>query len=371
VNGGYGPVIDEWQAAGLYDPEAPDAEERRALLEYLATLGMSVDDVGEAACGRQLGQVAADHVLWGDAERNLTLADVAAKAGMDEETARRISVAGGLAVEDGVPMFRKEHAHVLQGVSAAATIFGEEAILQFARVAGAAAARVAEAAVAIFFTNVSPRLQAGGASELDDVRESAEAVRAFGLVPEAMDTLLREHFIAAIRRMGLLDIAAGGTTAVAIAFIDLSGSTRLTHRLSPPDLVAALSAFEHAAMDAAVARDCRVVKLIGDEVMIAGPSPTLLIEIVDDVFRVIDEHPALDGGRAGVAAGDAVSRDGDYFGPVVTLAARLVAAAEVGEVLADEAVARVAAEHGHAVGPPVEYALKGFDAPVRAHRLTR
>jgi len=360
-----------WEEVGLYDPDDPDADERRALLEYLASLGLSVDDVHEAACGRSLGRLAADHVLWGDAGPDLTIAEVAVRAGIDEAEARRFIRAAGFADPGDEPLFRSAHAEVLQAVGAGAAIFGDDAILQFTRVVGSATARVAEAAVSLFLANVSPRLEAQGASELELVRQSAEAVRAFGVVPGAMDALLREHFTAAIRRMGLLDIAEGGATAVTVAFVDLVGSTNLAHHVTPSELTAALSVFENTAMDAAVARDCRVIKLIGDEAMIAGASPIATLEVVNEVLCAIEDEPALGAGRAGLAAGYAVSRDGDYFGPVVNLASRLATAAVSGEVLLDEVVARVVADEGYAVEAAGDYTLKGFDEPVPVLRLKR
>jgi class 3 adenylate cyclase len=361
----------EWIAAGLYDPAAPDAPERRSLLEYLEGLGLSTADITEAACGRGLGQLAAARVLWDDRGPTLTATDIAARAGMPEAMVRRIIRAAGIADPGDAPTYREAHVELFDTFAAGAAIFGEEATLQFTRVLGASAARAAEAAVSLFLANVSPRLQSSGPAALDGVRESANAVAAFGGVPTAMDLLLREHFTAAIRRLGLLDIAEGGTTAVAIAFVDLADSTDLARNVSATELTAALSAFENTAHDAAVARDCRVVKLIGDEVMLAAASATTLVRVVGDVLDVVDDHPLLGAGRAGLAAGYAVSRDGDYFGPVVNLASRLVGVARPGEVLADGAVAREIADDGYVVDDAGARALKGFDEPVPVHRLRR
>ena len=73
--------------------------------------------------------------------------------------------------------------------------------------------------------------------------------------------------------------------------------------------------------------------------------------------------------RIGLAAGPVVSHQGDYYGDVVNLAARLVKAAEPGTVLIAESLAdRAAAELG---AEPVEFGrLKGYDTPARAYRLS-
>jgi len=44
-------------------------------------------------------------------------------------------------------------------------------------------------------------------------------------------------------------------------------------------------------------------------------------------WAALDRNPHLPGARGAVASGDLLSQDGDYFGPVVGLAARAVALA--------------------------------------------
>jgi class 3 adenylate cyclase len=70
--------------------------------------------------------------------------------------------------------------------------------------------------------------------------------------------------------------------------------------------------------------------------------------------------------RAGVASGDVLLRDGDVFGPVVSLAARAVKVAGPGEVVAPPEVAAAA---GIATAPLGEHRLKGFDDGVELRRL--
>jgi adenylate cyclase len=360
-----------WQAAGLYDPDAPDAAARRDLIGYFVGLGLSADDVAEGVARGRLGRVAADRILWGDEGATFTATDIAARGPMVEEDVRRIIRAAGLTDGDNEAVFREADARLFEGFALGAQFFGSDAILQFTRVLGASASRVAEAAVALFLANVSPRVREGGMSDLEQVREAAEAIRAFGLVPHAMDVLVKEHFLTAVRRLGVLEVAEGGATMATIAFVDLVGSTALASAVSATQLIDALSTFEYAAMDAATVHDCRVVKLIGDEVMLAGTSTTAVIAVVDEVLEAVERHPLLGAGRAGIATGYAVARDGDYFGPVVNLASRLVGAAASGEVLVDDTVATSSARDGHATESAGEYELKGFEQPVPVHRLRR
>jgi class 3 adenylate cyclase len=244
-------------------------------------------------------------------------------------------------------------------------------MLQYARVLGSASARVAEAALALFFANVSPQLRLSEASDLELVRRSAEAVSAFSATPAAMDLLIREHFVTAVRRAGLLDVREGGTSLGTIAFIDLVASTETSRAVTATQWSDALTVFETAAMDAIQARDGRVVKLIGDEAMLFAPTPAAAIDAVDEVLTTVERHPLLGGGRAGVAAGYVVSRDGDYFGPVVNLAARLVGAAAAGEVLLNDEASRSIADGGYPIDAAGDFTLKGFEQPVPVTRFRR
>ena len=66
-------------------------------------------------------------------------------------------------------------------------------------------------------------------------------------------------------------------------------------------------------------------------------------------------------------------RHGDFYGPTVNLAARLVASAEPGTALADEALhARLSrGRMGYAFVPAGHLDLAGFAVPVPAFQLLR
>ncbi|HYR13196.1 MAG TPA: adenylate/guanylate cyclase domain-containing protein, partial [Mycobacterium sp.] len=71
--------------------------------------------------------------------------------------------------------------------------------------------------------------------------------------------------------------------------------------------------------------------------------------------------------RAGLGYGAALAVGGDYFGNTVNLAARLVAAAEPGQILATSAVRDELPDWPAVVQDPLM--LKGFDEPVTAYDL--
>ena len=77
--------------------------------------------------------------------------------------------------------------------------------------------------------------------------------------------------------------------------------------------------------------------------------------------------------RVGLAFGDVMVRQGDFYGPTVNLAARLVASAEPGTALTDadlhDRLSRV--RGGYAFAPAGKYNLAGFDEPVEVFQLLR
>jgi hypothetical protein len=129
------------------------------------------------------------------------------------------------------------------------------------------------------------------------------------------------------------DVDAVGyeTQWLAVGFVDLVGSTSLGEQLSLRDLGGVLTTFEQLATDTVTASGGRVVKLIGDEVLYTTPDAVSACTLALDLSQVCRDHPLLPSVRAGVAMGRVMLRDGDVFGPVVNLAARLVKAAEPGE----------------------------------------
>ena len=81
--------------------------------------------------------------------------------------------------------------------------------------------------------------------------------------------------------------------------------------------------------------DARVVKTIGDAVMVVGQDIRALVDWAVGFTSLFDERPEP---RIGVHWGTTLYRDGDYFGRDVNLTARVVARARGGEVLVTDSV---------------------------------
>jgi class 3 adenylate cyclase len=152
-----------------------------------------------------------------------------------------------------------------------------------------------------------------------------------------------------------------------VGFADLSGFTALTHVLSPAELSTLLNGFSEAVTDVVRGDDGRLVKFIGDAVMWVSSTQERLVQTAADLVEDPRTHAAGLQVRAGLSYGEVLAIGGDYFGDPVNLAARLVAAASPGQILAASDV-RDALPDWPAI-PQEPLTLKGFDDPVTTYDL--
>jgi adenylate cyclase len=121
--------------------------------------------------------------------------------------------------------------------------------------------------------------------------------------------------------------------AATFLFADIAGFTALTEAHGDEAAIQLIVAFSEAVESQLPPVAGEHVKTIGDAIMLRVPEPadavTLGLWIAHDAMR---EHgsPAV---RVGLHHGHAISRNGDYFGASVNLAARVSSAAAGGEVL--------------------------------------
>jgi class 3 adenylate cyclase len=115
----------------------------------------------------------------------------------------------------------------------------------------------------------------------------------------------------------------------------------------------------------------REVKHLGDGIMAAFISATNAVRCAASIQTALrDAAPDATEPvqvRIGVAAGEPVERQGDFFGTTVQLAARLCAYAKPGQTLVSSTVTSLCADvRFDDLG---DVLLKGFEQPVRAHAL--
>ncbi|WP_116374704.1 adenylate/guanylate cyclase domain-containing protein [Mycobacterium sp. MFM001] len=354
--------FDALEAAGI-----ANARERAGLIEYLDSLGFSAEEMVDAERRGRLFGLAGDALLWSGPPIH-TLRTAADTLGAPVEDVEHAWAMLGLTVADpDTPALSQADVDGLATWRAMRMQWGPDAADGLLRVLGATVARLAEAISSMIRTS-QPKMWL---SLTGDELATAQAYReAAAFVPRAgamIDAIHRHHLVST--RTFIEGVVTGPSAGVVcgVGFADLSGFTALTQMLTPAELSALLTEFGATVSDVVHADGGRVVKFLGDAVMWVSGKPERLAKAALDLV----EHPrARETGlqvRAGLAYGEILALNGDYFGNPVNLASRLVAAAQPGQILAAAAVHDALPDWPATVQEPLT--LKGFDAPVTAYDL--
>jgi len=329
------------------------------LRAHLAELGATDAQVTDLS-NDELISLAGDLQLR--AGLDLDLDDIARAVGCDTNQVRTIYEGLGLRVDDLAGFGDGDVALtslVVRDTSGIVDTVGP----QLLRVAGSTLARLADATVAAYVQDVEHRDHETRdlIAEADQNALASALVRVLG---DALPTIFRHHLWSAVRRQRWAQsgVAAPEVVRLAIGFVDLVGFTSLSRFATPADLIATIDDFERRAFEVAHRQGGRIVKSIGDEVMIAADDARTVAAIALELIESIGADPSV-APRGGVSAGDVLFRLGDYYGSVVNLASRLTAEAVPGEVLTDQPLAD---SPGMSVQPAGRRSLKGFSEPVAA-----
>jgi adenylate cyclase len=373
---------DVWESAGLYDPRDPNAAERLALLEFLTARGATTEQMVDAHSRHALPGLAGELLLQRD-KPPVPVSEIAARSDVPVERVLRALLAAGIPAQPDTEA--REHLVSFQAAfEAGAALMGDDALLAFTRVLGASAFNIAEAAVALFFAELGPGTPREGPDEVSRARQSEAAVTAFLAVPDVLSELVLEQFELALRRAQsarpwsdpstALGMADGGAPldsvieVAALGFVDLVGSTAWSRTLSLREQNLALTRFESAAWSSAVIAGGRVVKTIGDAVFFFAPDADAdaACRIATEICRAATDDPVLPPARGAVGVGPVTPREGDYFGPLVNLLARLVKVGGPGEVVVTQAAASLLSPDRWSLRELSPATLSGVDGAVEA-----
>lgn len=359
------------EALGLVDRRSEDADERLELIEALIGRGFTAEAMVAHLERGDLLSILAD-ALWA-AEGPHSWTDVLTATGLERWHLERAFGALGLAVPDDRAHFTEADLDMLQVLAEAVAFLGAGPELwTFLRAYGSAFAQLAEAAMDVFVVPES-RFADTSATQLEQTLLTEAIAVSFdsGISRVAPSLLRMQMSVAAPRRRR----ARGGQSAlnpvsVAVAFIDLVGFTSLTEALPNAALADLLDSFESLAVDVVISHGGRVVKLIGDEVMLIAESAADALACAEELAAKSQDIGQGLQTRAGIAYGEVLTRGGDYFGGVVNRAARLAGLAGPREVLITGEVAAILSDEDLArferLGPTL---LKGVNSPVDVHRL--
>src|SRR6478609_4628098 len=293
--------------------------------------------------------------------------DAARETGLEPALIERVFTTMGLNQAAAVRI-NEDDLQLLRYVAAVlAAGFPLVALLQLIRVYGQAIAQMADAEVRLFHLYVHEPLMRDGVPGLEMAEEMEELARE--LLPLASPVMdhVHQRFLQHFLEQDVIghmesdvdeDTLELGRLRVAIAFADLAGYTRLTEEEGEEQALGAVERFVDA-VENTLPDDARVVKTIGDEVMVVGSDPAGLTDWAVGFQTLVDERPLP---RVGIHYGETLYRDGDYYGREVNLAARVAARAAGGEVLVTRPVVDNAGSHLE-FEPIGEVRLKGFREP--------
>jgi class 3 adenylate cyclase len=367
--GTLGQVVDSVDFGGLEAAGITDAQARSGLIEYLAGLDFTADEMADAERRGRLFGLAGD-VLLRSGPQIFSLRMAADSIGMPVEAVEHAWAMLGLTVDDvDTPTLSQADVDSLATWSAMRAKMGEDAADFYLRVLGASVARLAEAVSSMIRTS-TPRLWLGHTGDelvtAQVYREVAEFVPRIG---QMIDAIHRHHLVSTRTFIEGMTQGPSASLVCGVGFADLSGFTALTQTLTPAELSELLNEFGATTSDVVHAGGGRIVKFLGDAVMWVNSDPAPLAKAA---LELVDHPQAREAGlqvRAGIAYGEILAMGGDYFGNAVNLAARLVAAAAPGQILAAAEVYERLSDWPAVAQEPLH--LKGFDAPVIAYELWR
>jgi adenylate cyclase len=371
-------TLKRWAESGVI-PETVDGDGWSAaaiaharIVARLRDRGHSLKDIRKAAAEGRLAYGFVED-LFPLPDTPHSLEEVAEETGLEPALIERIWTAIGLPRQE-VAEFSDED---LQALHYVASVLGAGfplvAFLQLTRVYGQALSQIADAETRLFHIYVHEPLMREGVPGLEMAEEMEHLAR--DLLPLAspiMDFIHRrflQHFVEQ-DVVGHMEVDLGpdselGRLRVAIAFCDLAGYTRFTEEEGEEEALSFVERFIESVTET-LPDDARVVKTIGDEVMIVGSDPVALTEWAVGFQRLFGERPAP---RIGIHRGPVIYRDGDYFGRDVNLASRVVARAQGGEVLVTDPVVEAVGQAPHLAFEDIgSVKLKGFDEPSKLCR---
>jgi adenylate cyclase len=326
-------MSDDVPTPGI-DPEQR-AEALARVRALLLELGTTEEEIDAAVADDVLDLLVVDRMLI-PTERRMTQSEVLASTGMEVEPARRIWRAlGFLDVDEDEPAFTDSDVEALELFKGLTSLGAADfdSSLQMIRVIGSSMARIAEATTA---RGTTPVIQSSGDSVIDaDVFARVLSV-SLPTMARLLEFVWRRHLQVATRREMLVRTRGrveGISPVMAVGFVDMVGYTMLSQHLADSELAAVVARFEELARDTVTSLGGRVVKMIGDEAMFVVATAGDAARIGLTLAEAYADDELLSDVRVALAVGPVLHQDGDYYGPVVNVASRLVGIANPGTVL--------------------------------------
>jgi adenylate cyclase len=305
---------------------------------------------------------------------------LAAGLGRAPDLVRRLSSELGLP-PPADDRLRAEDAEHLALILTTLDLADDEELSRFTRLYGGTVQRLVTSGLQFFDRAVRQRV---GTFDLSDEEKDALVYqRAAGyseLVQRLVSWLQRRH-----REHAVLEYLVGVTEGFmeergiaprqpkqppAIAFLDLTGYTRLAEERGDEAAADLASDLASVVQDAATTHGGRPVKWLGDGVMFHFDDPGGAIRSGIELVEQTEQATSMPA-RIGINAGTVIVQEGDYFGRTVNVAARIADYARPHEVLVSDEAKRNAGDADVDFELVGDVPLKGVSKAVRLHRAVR
>jgi adenylate cyclase len=333
--------------------------------------GYSLEDLREAGREGRLAFGFAEELFSEETEGGMSLSAVAGETGLEPELIERILVILGTPVGRQRNLSPEDVAALRHCAHVLAAGFPLVAFLQLVRVYVQSMRRIADAEVRLFHLYVHEPLIRDAVPELEMAVEMGDLAADIMPLAAPLTEYLHNRYLRFFLEQDVVGhMEAGldantaeielGQVTMTLCFIDLTGFTRYTEEEGDMEALDVIENFVET-VEATLPREATIVKTIGDEVMVVSPDAASLTEWAVEFLRRFPQRPQP---RVGIHCGEAVYRDGDYFGSQVNLAHRVVNRALAGEVLVTDRVAgAIEARERLELEPIGQVSLKGFPVP--------
>jgi adenylate cyclase len=376
-------TLRRWARDGLIPEVNGSAEWTRSAVAHarivarLRERGHSLEQIKRAGNEGKLAYSYIEGMFDGEPAAGSSIDDAAERTGLEPALIERFWTSLGLPAT-GLEELTEEDMEALEYVGAILDAgFPLVAFLQLCRVYGQALSQIADAEVRLFHLYVHEPLIREGVPGMEMAEEMEDLARDLLPLASPMMDYVHQRFLQHFVEQDVVGHMESelededvdlGRIRVAIAFADLAGYTRFTEEEGEEEALSSVERFVEGVTNT-LPEDARVVKTIGDEVMVVGPEVGALVDWAVGLTLLYDERPEP---RIGVHYGTTLYRDGDYFGRDVNLASRVVARARGGEVLVSDTVVDALRDSSHLAFEEIgQVKLKGFAEPRMLCRATR
>ena len=325
----------------------PSDVRRVRLVLALETSGVPFEAVGEAI---REGRVSFDFIeeLAPEPIPLLpeTQTELVERLGLSEELARSLGTILGTCSLPPDQQVRSDHAQIFELVAAAkAQGAPDDLIVRVVRATAEGLRHIIDAQRDFIEVELLQPAVAAGATPSEMLATTSPARRRYRELGRRSVELLFDRFVDESTFQHIVELMeaelgqdrVAGASQPAIAFMDLTGYTRLAEEAGDAEAAAQAARFIAAAEAAASETGGRLVKVLGDGVMLHFADAETAIRAALSVIRR-SHRAGLPAARGAVNAGPMVRRDGDYFGAVVNIAARAADYARPHELLVTQDV---------------------------------